>query len=151
MRETSDGRSRTPSLVARRASSIEQLAVGLFRIVGFGIDKLLLRALVEGEVEELRWKLFAVRTLRCAVTNPTFAAFQSCIHFLDFALPIAHGPLTTVEILHHEQCNSGRKFNADDLLSAVFKMRYLEVSNPSQDKNPGSNPGIANNSLALFG
>jgi hypothetical protein len=43
----------------------------------------------------------------------------------------------------------GKKFNADDLLSAVFGMRYLDVSNPSQGKNPGSNPGIATNRLAL--
>jgi hypothetical protein len=44
-----------------------------------------------------------------------------------------------------------KKFNADDLLSAVFGMRYLDVSNPSQGKNLGSNPGIVANSLALFG
>jgi len=44
----------------------------------------------------------------------------------------------------------GKKFNADDFLSAVFVMRYQEIANPYQGKNPGSNPGIATNSLALF-
>src|SRR5882724_10433209 len=103
MRETSDGRSRTPSLVA--LSSIEQLAVRLFRIVGFGIDKLLLRALVEGEVEELRWKLFAVRTFRVTISYPTFAAFQPFVYLLqNFCIVHPRGPLTTVRLGYTEQC-----------------------------------------------
>ena|SRR5882724_11630372 len=36
-----------------------------------------------------------------------------------------------------------KMFNADDSLSSVFIVRYMNSSNPFQGKNAGSNPGIA--------
>ena len=81
-------------------------------------------------------------------SNPSMCGNQSNLRrvsvlhsLLGFSQCSFHGPLTTVEI---------QKFNADDLLSAVFGMRYKKISNPSQGKNPGSNPGIATISLAPF-
>ena len=132
MRETSDGRSRTPAAVARRASS--GLAVSLFRIVGFGIDKRLPASPGRRRSRGTSMEAFRRSNPAMCPSSPRFnPAFTSWI----FALSIIRGALTTVGILVPRSMQFGKKFNADDLLSAVFGMRYLDVSNPSQGKNPG--------------